>query len=102
MSGLKQPELTKFYASLQRRGRDAGLLADFIGVSRPALTRVLNGTRRRGNIWLKVVPLLTPEEVALLDVAHRSLWNNSALLKRPVWTPEKAARLRVPELAFLP
>lgn len=102
MSGIKPLELTKFYASLRRRDKDVDLLAFCIGVKRPTLTRVLNGTRRRGAVWKRVEPLLTGEEIELLDVAHRSLWNTKAALKRPVWTPEIAARLNAPEPAFSP
>lgn len=96
MSGMKPPELNQFYASLQARGKDADLLALAIGVSRPALTRVLNGSRRWGAIGRKVEPLLTAEELRLLDVAHRSPWNARRVAKRPRWVPEKVRRGAAP------
>lgn len=93
MSGIKPPELNLFFAKLKERGRDAGMLADLLGVSRPAVTRVLNGSRRWGPIGRKLEPLLTAEEMALLHVAHRSPWNNRRVEKRPRWIHRKDAVL---------
>lgn len=90
MSGFKPPELSEFYRSLHGRGVDTAALASAIGVSRPALTRVLNGARRRGPIFKRVATLLTQRELRLLHVAHLSTWNTRRVAKRPRWTPEKA------------
>lgn len=91
MSGMKPPEMSRFFALLRARNRDVGMLAELIGVSRPALTKVLNGSRRWGAIGRRVEPLLTEEEMGLLDVAHHSTWNAKRVAKRPMWTGEKAA-----------
>lgn len=85
MSGLKPFEMNQFYDSLASRGLNTSRLAEQINVSRPALCRVLNGSRRRGPIWNRVAPLLTEHERALLDVAHRHPWNKKRLLARPRW-----------------
>lgn len=90
MSGLKPPELSRFYRRIDARGLTTTVLAESVGVSRTALCRVLNGSRRRGPIWRRVAPLLTAEEIALLDVAHRHPWNRKRLLARPKWS--KAAQ----------
>lgn len=90
MSGLKPFEMNRFYECLARRGLDTAKLAEKINVSRTALCRVFNGSRRRGPIWRRVAPLLTEEERALLDVAHRHPWNKKRLLSRPRWA--KVAR----------
>lgn len=86
MSGLKPPELSAFYRSLHARGYNCDTLAAKVGVGRASLSRVLNGSRRRGPIWNRVVAHLTPEELKLLDVAHRHPWNRKRLLKRPKWS----------------
>lgn len=93
MSGLRPIEMDLFFRRLHDRGLDAGKLAAALNLSRPTVTRVLNGSRRRGHVWRKLLPLLTPEEVALLDVAHCSTWNKKRVDNRPRWTPEKAAAL---------
>lgn len=85
MSGLKPFEMNQFYDSLASRGLDTTKLAEQINVSRTALCRVLNGSRRRGPIWNRVAPLLTDRERELLDVAHRHPWNKKRLLARPRW-----------------
>lgn len=85
MSGIKPAELTKFYDSLKARDMSPEKLAAIIERSRPAVTRVLSGSRRRGPIWNKLLPFLTPEEITLLDVAHRSPWNAKRVAKRPRW-----------------
>jgi hypothetical protein len=85
MSGLKPPEMSAFYRKIQARGLTTEILANQLSVTRPALCRVLNGSRRRGFIWKKVTELLTPEELALLDVAHRHPWNRKRTLARPKW-----------------
>lgn len=101
MAGFKPPQLTAFYWKFHARtapdGRrfDTAVLAELVGASRPAVTRVLNGARRRGPLWPKIARFLTAEEVALLDVAHSSTWNTRRVEKRPRWTPEKAAALTV-------
>ncbi len=89
MSGFKPPELSQFYRSLHVRGLDTATLAQRIGVTRPALTRVLNGSRRQGPIFKRVAPYLLPEELRLLHVAHSSTWNTRRVAKRPRWAPEK-------------
>ena len=94
MSGMKPPELTQFYAKLHARGLDTSKLAELAGRSRPIVTKVLNGSKRRGPAWVRIRPYLTSEEVALLDVAHRSAWNTRRVEKRPRWTAEKAAVLQ--------
>jgi hypothetical protein len=88
MAGLKPPELNAFYRRLQNRGLTTTQLATMIGVGRPALCRVLNGSRRPGSIWAKVSPLLTPEERELITVAHRHPWNRKRILRRPKWSRE--------------
>ena len=93
MSGLRPNELNLFFASLHARGLDTAVLAEICGCSRPSLTRVLNGSRKRGPIWRRVSRHLTASEIALLDVAHCSPWNNRRVAKRPRWTPEKQAAL---------
>ena len=85
MSGLKPYEMNQFYARLAARGVDTSALAAQVGVSRPALCRVLNGARRRGPIWNRVAPLLTADERQLLDVAHRHPWNKKRVSSRPRW-----------------
>ena len=85
MSGFKPPELSEFYRHIRSRALTAGILAEFAGCTRPALTRVLNGARRRGPIWDKIAPVLTEEERRLLDVAHSSTWNTARVAKRPRW-----------------
>jgi DNA-binding MarR family transcriptional regulator len=92
MSGLRPIELDYFFARLHARGMDVTKLAETVCLSRPTVTRVLNGSRRRGPVWKKLVPLLTPKEIELLDVAHCSPWNKKRLENRPKWTPEKAAQ----------
>jgi hypothetical protein len=93
MSGIKVGELSAFYRKLHARGENVTRLAERIHVSRPALTRVLNGARRRGPIWRRVLPLLSPAEVKLLDVAHSSPWNATLRFNRPRWSREKAEML---------
>lgn len=94
MSGLKPPQMSDFYRSLRGRGVTTEILADLIGVSRPTLCRVLNGGRRRGPVWAKVEPLLTPQELGLLDVAHCHPWNKKRAEKRPRWSKPLLQRLR--------
>ncbi|MFA6959925.1 MAG: hypothetical protein WC205_04140 [Opitutaceae bacterium] len=93
MSGIKPNELNLFFASLHARGLDTAVLAEICGCSRPSLTRVLNGSRKRGPIWRRVSRHLLASEIALLDVAHCSPWNTHRVAKRPVWNSEKAAAL---------
>jgi len=85
MSGLRPFEITRFYARLRARGTNSTKLAAQVGVGRPALCRVLNGSRRRGPIWRRVMQLLTPDEIALLDVAQSHAWNRQRIAKRPRW-----------------
>ena len=85
MSGLKPPEMSKFARSLSDRGTSVQKLADEINCSRPTLTRILNGSRRRNWLWDKVRPLLTDREIELLDVALRHPWNKQRIAKRPKW-----------------
>lgn len=85
MSGLRPYEMNRFYSMLAARGLDTATLAEQVGVSRPALCRVFNGSRRRGPIWRRVAPLLTEAERALLDVAQCHPWNRKRLAGRPRW-----------------
>lgn len=84
MSATKPIALVEFYRSLHARGLTVELLAEFIGRSRSTVTRVLNGSRRRGPVWRRLAGHLTPRELELLDVALSSTWNTRAL-RRPVW-----------------
>lgn len=99
MSGIKPLELTEFYRRLHSRRAPSGrrmdtfVLADLSGMSRPTVTRILNGSRRRGPSWPKIARHLTPEELALLDVAHFSTWNTQRAARRSRWTAEKAGIL---------
>jgi len=86
MSGLKPPELNRFYHCLAARGVTTETLASQVGVSRTALCRVLNGSRRRGPIWRRVAALLPATEIALLDVAHCHPWNKKRVQARPRWS----------------
>lgn len=90
MAGLKPPEMNRFYAKIHERGLDTAKLAEQVGRSRSIVTRVLNGSKRRGATWKRLCALLTPDEIALLDVAHRSPWNIRRVAARPKWTQEKA------------
>lgn len=101
MSGIKPHELTLFFARIHLRGLDTKKLAELVGCSRPTVTRILNGSRRRNWLWKRIAQHLTAEEVALLDVAHCSPWNNRRMAKRPRWTPDKAAELRGMECDFV-
>ena len=49
------------------------------------MTRVLNGSRRRGPVWAKLQTILTAEEIQLLDVAQSSTWNSARVARRPRW-----------------
>jgi transcriptional regulator with XRE-family HTH domain len=93
MAGLRPIEMEQFYRRLRERGLTVDDLAAAVGRDRTTVTRVLNGSRRRGPLWKKLERILMPSEVELLDVALRSSWNNRRVERRPVWTPEKAARL---------
>jgi hypothetical protein len=85
MAGLRPIELAYFYRRIHARGVDCASLAEAVGRDRATVTRVLNGSRRRGPIWKKLKDLLTPEESALLDVAQSSPWNARRIAKRPRW-----------------
>jgi DNA transposition AAA+ family ATPase len=85
MSGLKPPQLTDFYRSLDRRGVTTDSLAKELNISRPTLCRIFNGGRRRNWQWEKVKALLTAEEVKLLDVALCHPWNKKRIASRPRW-----------------
>lgn len=89
MSGFKPPELAQFYRRLHARGLDTTKLAERVGVTRSALTRVLNGARRPGPIFKRVSAHLTAEELELLHVAQSSTWNTRRVEKRPRWNPAK-------------
>ena len=93
MSGLRPIQMEQFYRRLHNRGLDTTELAKRVNASRPAVTRVLNGARRRGPLWVKLLTHLLPEEVALLDVAQSHPWNNRRVNNRPKWTAEKAEAL---------
>ncbi|HLP07924.1 MAG TPA: hypothetical protein VK178_07140 [Opitutaceae bacterium] len=75
---------------------DTTKLADMVGRSRATVTRVLNGSRRRGPVWTKLAALLTEDERRLLDVAQCATWNNERVARRPRWenaavNPERRA-----------
>jgi len=93
MSGFRPIEMDYFYRRLHARGLDTKTLAAMVGRNHASVSRVLNGSRRRGALWEKIKRHLQPEEIALLDVAHSSPWNKRRLEKRPKWTPEKAMEL---------
>lgn len=95
MSGLRPMEMQYFYRRLHEPGLDTTRLAELVNASRPAVTRVLNGARRRGPLWAKIKAHLEPEEVALLDVAQCHPWNNRRVEKRPRWTAEIRAQLKL-------
>jgi hypothetical protein len=95
MSGLKPVEMSEFHRRLRARGMSINALADAVARDHSTVSRVLNGARRRGPIWRRLEQLLMPAELALLDVAQASTWNKKRAVKRPRWTPAKAAELRV-------
>lgn len=86
---IQIPEMAQFYRRLRARDLPVEKLAEIIGCSRPALTRVLTGARRRGPIWERAIRFLGADEIALLDVAQRSLWNTRRIEKRPHWDAAK-------------
>lgn len=94
MSGIKPIELTQFYSRIEARGITVLKLCEICGRSRPTVTRMLNGSRRRGPVWKKIEAALMPEELALLDVALCSPWNSARVAKRPVWNAAKIAGSR--------
>lgn len=85
MSGLRPHTMTLFFKRLHRRGVFVADLARAVGRNRATVTRVLNGSRRRGPLWPKLKELLQPEEIELLDVALRDSWNKERIAKRPKW-----------------
>lgn len=85
MSGLRPDSMRQFFRRLHARGRDVEKLATTLGRSRATVTRVLNGSRRRGPLWRKITGLLTPEEITLLDVAQSDPWNKKRIQQRPRW-----------------
>lgn len=85
MSGLRHEAMRQFYARLHARGYDTEKLANDVGRSRPTVTRILNGSRRRGPAWKAITAHLTPEELALLDVAQCDPWNKKRIMSRPRW-----------------
>lgn len=85
MSGLRPDSMRVFFRLLHARDLDVSKLATTLGRSRATVTRVLNGSRRRGPLWRKLAALLTPEELALLDVAQGDPWNKKRIQKRPRW-----------------
>lgn len=86
MSGFRPIELDHFFRRLHGRGLDTAALARAVGRSRATVTRVLNGSRRRGPVWEKLAALLKPEEIQLLDVAQASTWNTRRVQRRPSWS----------------
>lgn len=99
MSGHKPTPLQDFYTSFHNRGRTAQLVADFLEVKRVSVTRILNGSRRRGHLWPRIAEQLTPKEIQLLDVAHSVTWNTKNLLKRPTWKEAVASAVAAKEAA---
>ncbi len=99
MSGHKPTPLQEFYTSFHNRGRTVALLADVLEVPRVRVTRILNGSRRRGHLWPAIAEQLTAREIKLLDVAHSVTWNTRNLLKRPTWKEAVAAGARQKEAA---
>lgn len=85
MAGFRPIELGHFYARLHARGLDTAALAAAVGRNRSTVTRVLNGSRRRGPVWAKLQTILTSEELRLLDVAQSSTWNTARVARRPRW-----------------
>lgn len=94
MSGHKPTPLQEFYTSLHNRGLTTALIADFLVVKRVRVTRILNGSRRRGHLWPLIAEQLTAKEIALLDVAHSVTWNTKNILKRSTWKDAVATAAR--------
>lgn len=98
MSGLRPTETADFYRKLHARGMDTTALAAAVGRSRATVTRVLNGSRRRGPVWAKIRALLTEEERTLLDVAQSATWNTTRVARRPRWADvREILELNTPE-----
>lgn len=95
MAGFKPPELSEFYRKLHARGLDLSSLAAAVGRNTCTVSRVINGSRRRGPVWKKLQTVLLPEEIKLLDVAKSSTWNTHRIARQPRWTPELASTLKV-------
>src|SRR6185437_8383075 len=93
MSGLRPVELDQFYRRLHDRGLSTTALALQVGRNACTVSRVLNGSRRKGPLWRRLSALLTIEEKQLLHVAESSTWNKKRVESRPRWTPEKATSL---------
>ena len=85
MSQFRPIEMGHFYRRLHERGLDTTALAVAVGRTRATVTRVLNGSRRRGPVWAKIRALLTADELRLLDVVQCAPWNNERVAKRPRW-----------------
>lgn len=92
MSGLRPDAMRQFYTRLHDRGENTDTLARAVGRSRPTVTRLLNGSRRRGPAWAALAKHLTPEELALLDVAQCHPWNKKRIDRRPKWNPAKLTK----------
>lgn len=93
MSGLRPIELDQFYARIHARGLNTTALAEAVGRNPCTVSRVLNGSRRKGPIWHRLKSFLTEQEIALLNVAEGSVWNKKRVENRPKWTPEKADKI---------
>lgn len=92
MSGLRPIELNHFYARLHARGLSTTKLGELVGRTPGAVSRVLNGSRRKGPLWRRIATHLAPEEIELLHVAERSTWNKKRVAKRPRWDPALVAK----------
>lgn len=95
MSGLRPVELDQFYRRLHDRDLSTVALAKLVGRNACTVSRVLNGSRRKGPVWARIKEHLLPEEIELLHVAECSTWNKKRVENRPKWTPEKAEALAV-------
>lgn len=93
MSGLKPFEITQFYRRLHDRGLNVGVLAERLGRSSGTVSRVINGSRRRGPLWKRLARHLTDDEIRLLDVAKSSSWNTRRIARRPQWNSDLAAKI---------
>jgi hypothetical protein len=68
MSGIKDPNLTQFYASLHHRGSGITALSRKILCGRSHLSQVLSGKRKGTVTWRKLIKVkaLTTHELQLL------------------------------------
>lgn len=67
MSGIRDMNLTKAYASMHARGVTTATIAERVMTSRSYVSRVLAGYERRGAVWKRVRRELIPAEIELLE-----------------------------------